>query len=166
LLASFRSADQITDCLYKNRVNAIDEMTDLPRSLRTRVMERFSLGKIDLVRVLGARDTTRKFLFRLLDGNLIESVLIPASPASRDCGKWKIGPPDNLRLDPGRLRLRLQILCERFGRVHAQSASERNCESNHRDRAGKRRKDRQRRFHGDGRTACEFRERAARDSDY
>jgi 23S rRNA (adenine2503-C2)-methyltransferase len=31
--------------------------------------------------VLGSRDTTRKFLFRLIDGNLIESVLIPASPA-------------------------------------------------------------------------------------
>jgi 23S rRNA (adenine2503-C2)-methyltransferase len=33
------------------------------------------------VRVLGSRDATRKFLFRLADGNLIESVLIPASPA-------------------------------------------------------------------------------------
>jgi 23S rRNA (adenine2503-C2)-methyltransferase len=72
---------QITDWLYKNRVSTFDEMTDLPRSLRTRLMEGFSLGKMDLVRVLGARDTTRKFLFRLADGNLIESVLIPASPA-------------------------------------------------------------------------------------
>src|SRR6266581_4037453 len=77
---SYRTG-QITDWLYKNRVNTIDEMTDMPRSLRTRLMERFSLGKIDLVRVLGARDTTRKYLFRLADGNLIESVLIPASPA-------------------------------------------------------------------------------------
>src|SRR5213076_780417 len=74
-------ARQITDWLYKTRVNTIDEMTDLPRSLRTRLMDRFSLGNIDLVRVLGARDTTRKFLFRLADGNLIESVLIRASPA-------------------------------------------------------------------------------------
>jgi adenine C2-methylase RlmN of 23S rRNA A2503 and tRNA A37 len=66
---SYRTG-QITDRLYKNRVNTIDEMTDMPRSLRARLMERFSLGKIDLVRVLGARDTTRKFLFRLADGNL------------------------------------------------------------------------------------------------
>src|SRR5881392_504680 len=77
---SYRTG-QITDWLYKTRVNTIDEMTDLPRSLRTRLMDRFSLGNIDLVRVLGARDTTRKFLFRLADGNLIESVLIRASPA-------------------------------------------------------------------------------------
>ena len=33
------------------------------------------------MRVLGAHDTTQKFLFRLTDENLIESVLIPASPA-------------------------------------------------------------------------------------
>src|SRR5437773_2035298 len=77
---SYRTG-QITDWLYKKGVNTIDEMTDLPRSLRTRLMDRFSLGNIDLVRVLGARDTTRKFLFRLADGNLIESVLIRASPA-------------------------------------------------------------------------------------
>lgn len=31
--------------------------------------------------MLGSKDTTQKFLFRLRDGNLIESVLIPASPA-------------------------------------------------------------------------------------
>jgi 23S rRNA (adenine2503-C2)-methyltransferase len=74
-------ASQIIEWLYKKRVEAIDKMTNLPRPLRGRLQETFSLGKIDLVRVLGARDTTRKFLFRLSDGNLIESVLIPASLA-------------------------------------------------------------------------------------
>src|SRR5947208_1974818 len=33
------------------------------------------------MRALGGRDTTRKFLFRLAGGNLLESVLIPASLA-------------------------------------------------------------------------------------
>src|SRR5207247_4920679 len=41
----------------------------------------FAFSKMDIARVLGSHDTTRKFLFRLTDGNLIESVLIPASPA-------------------------------------------------------------------------------------
>lgn len=74
-------AGQILDWLYKKRVDTIDKMTNLPRSLRGRLAEKLTLGKIEIVRVLGARDTTRKFLFRLTDENLIESVLIPASPA-------------------------------------------------------------------------------------
>ncbi len=74
-------AGQITDWLYKKRVDSIEKMTDLPQSLRERFAEKFSFSKIDVVRVLGSRDTTRKFLFRLSDANLIESVLIPASAA-------------------------------------------------------------------------------------
>jgi 23S rRNA (adenine2503-C2)-methyltransferase len=74
-------AGQVTDWLYKKRVTTIDEMTDLPLSLRSRLVDIFAFSRIDLVRVLGARDTTRKFLFRLIDGNLIESVMIPASPS-------------------------------------------------------------------------------------
>jgi 23S rRNA (adenine2503-C2)-methyltransferase len=72
---------QIADWLYKKRAESFRDMTDLPRDLRQRLEQEFAFAKIDVVRVLGSRDTTRKFLFRLSDGNLIESVLIPASPA-------------------------------------------------------------------------------------
>ena len=74
-------ADQITNWLYEKRVNSFAEMTDLPQTLRTKLADNFSFGKVDTLRVLGSKDTTQKFLFRLSDGNLIESVLIPASPA-------------------------------------------------------------------------------------
>src|SRR5436853_5920678 len=56
-------------------------MTDLPQALRMQLADNFSFDSIDTSRVLASKDTTRKFLFRLRDGNLIESVLIPASPA-------------------------------------------------------------------------------------
>src|SRR5450432_4611787 len=56
-------------------------MTDLPASTRAYLAEQFSFVGPEVVRVLGSKDTTQKFLFRLADGNLIESVLIPASPA-------------------------------------------------------------------------------------
>ena len=56
-------------------------MTDLPQVLRAKLADDFSFDRIEVVRVLGSADTTRKFLFRLSDGSLIESVLIPASPA-------------------------------------------------------------------------------------
>jgi 23S rRNA (adenine2503-C2)-methyltransferase len=74
-------ARQITDWLYKKRVNSFADMTDLPQVLRAKLADDFSFDRIEVVRVLGSADTTRKFLFRLSDGNLIESVLIPASPA-------------------------------------------------------------------------------------
>ena len=74
-------AGQIGDWLYKKRVKSFDEMTDLSRQLRAQLANQFAFSKMDIVRVLGSHDTTRKFLFRLSDGNLIESVLIPASPA-------------------------------------------------------------------------------------
>ena len=72
---------QIADWLYKKRVESFEEMTDLPHELRGRLANLFGFDRLEVVRVLGSRDTTRKFLFRLGDGNLIESVLIPASPA-------------------------------------------------------------------------------------
>ena len=74
-------ADQITHWLYQKRVNSFAEMTDLPQALRMQLADNFSFDNIDTLRVLGSKDTTQKFLFRLRDGNLIESVLIPASPA-------------------------------------------------------------------------------------
>src|SRR5213076_887996 len=72
---------QIVDWLYKRRVESFENMTDLPHALRAQLAKLFIFDRLEIVRVLGSRDTTRKFLFRLADGNLIESVLIPASPA-------------------------------------------------------------------------------------
>ncbi|MBA2622971.1 MAG: 23S rRNA (adenine(2503)-C(2))-methyltransferase RlmN [Chthoniobacterales bacterium] len=74
-------ARQVADWLYKKRIASPDEMTDLPQVLRSHLAEVFDSSKPDAVRTLGSKDTTQKFLFRLRDGNLIESVLIPASPA-------------------------------------------------------------------------------------
>src|SRR5437667_487667 len=56
-------------------------MTNLPRALRDRLRSHYSLHSLELVRKQGSRDTTQKFLWRLADHSLIESVLIPASPA-------------------------------------------------------------------------------------
>jgi 23S rRNA (adenine2503-C2)-methyltransferase len=72
---------QIADWLYKRRVESFEKMTDLPHALRAQLAKLFTFDRLEIVRVLGSRGTTRKFLFRLADGNLIESVLIPASPA-------------------------------------------------------------------------------------
>lgn len=74
-------AKQIVDWLYEKRTTGFEAMSDLPQALRERLAQEFAFENLETVRVLGSKDTTRKFLFRLSDGNLIESVLIPASPA-------------------------------------------------------------------------------------
>ncbi|MFL6515463.1 MAG: 23S rRNA (adenine(2503)-C(2))-methyltransferase RlmN [Chthoniobacterales bacterium] len=74
-------ADQIMDWAYQKRVTSFEAMTDLPKALRDQLNASLTIAKVDPVRVLGSRDTTQKFLLRLADGSLIESVLIPASPA-------------------------------------------------------------------------------------
>jgi 23S rRNA (adenine2503-C2)-methyltransferase len=74
-------AKQIMDWLYEKRADGFEQMSDLPQALRAQLAENFRIDKLGVARVLGSRDTTLKFLFRLSDGNLIESVLIPASPA-------------------------------------------------------------------------------------
>jgi 23S rRNA (adenine2503-C2)-methyltransferase len=74
-------AGQITDWVYAKRVECFERMTDIPQQLRTRLAKHFAFDRLEVVRVLSSRDTTRKFLFRLADGDLIESVLLPASPA-------------------------------------------------------------------------------------
>jgi 23S rRNA (adenine2503-C2)-methyltransferase len=56
-------------------------MTDLPADLRGQLAEAFPAEALETVRMTGSKDTTRKFLFRLTDGQFIESVFIPASPA-------------------------------------------------------------------------------------
>jgi 23S rRNA (adenine2503-C2)-methyltransferase len=72
---------QLLEWLYARRAANWDAMTNLPKSLREKLREKFSLHSLELVRKQGSRDTTQKFLWRLHDHSLIESVLIPANPA-------------------------------------------------------------------------------------
>jgi 23S rRNA (adenine2503-C2)-methyltransferase len=73
--------DQLLQWLYVRRVTSWDQMSNLPKALREQLGRRHSLRALALARRQGARDTTQKFLWRLHDGALIESVLIPANPS-------------------------------------------------------------------------------------
>jgi 23S rRNA (adenine2503-C2)-methyltransferase len=74
-------AKQVLQWLYEKRAKSFGGMTNLSAGLREQLDSEFSFDDLEVVRSQGSEDTTRKFLFRLGDGNLIESVLIPASPA-------------------------------------------------------------------------------------
>jgi 23S rRNA (adenine2503-C2)-methyltransferase len=83
---------QLLEWLYVHRVTSWDAMMNLPKPLREKLGKDFLLQTLELVRKQGApvlrsntaeggRDTTQKFLWRLHDHLLVESVLIPANPA-------------------------------------------------------------------------------------
>jgi 23S rRNA (adenine2503-C2)-methyltransferase len=74
-------SDQVLRWIYRKRVERFDQMSNLPEMLRAHLDSSFRLRSLRCVRQTGSKDTTRKFLFSLPDQNLVESVLIPASPA-------------------------------------------------------------------------------------
>ncbi len=88
LIAPFKSwnlpgyrLDQVLKWLYEKRASSWAEMTNLPKALRDQLAQHYSLHALELARKQGSRDTTQKFLWKLGDGAMIESVLIPANPA-------------------------------------------------------------------------------------
>ena len=71
-------ARQILDWLYKKRVRAWDEMTNLPKPLRAWLAETFELLPARLVLNRQSEDVTDKLLLELGDQSLIETVIIRA----------------------------------------------------------------------------------------
>ena len=72
---------QLLDWLYVRRAVEWNVMSNLPKALRESLREQFTLETLELVQKQGSEDTTQKFLWKLADGAMIESVLIPANPA-------------------------------------------------------------------------------------
>jgi len=71
--------DQICRSIYRDCALGFAEMTTLPASLRQRLDDRLSLTPLEPAVVVRSSDGTIKHLWRLDDGEGIESVLIPAS---------------------------------------------------------------------------------------
>lgn len=69
-------AQQIWDWLYEKRVGDYDAMTNLPARLRERLKTETQLGVLELATEQISRDGTIKRLYRLPDGQFIESVLM------------------------------------------------------------------------------------------
>ncbi|PWT96266.1 MAG: 23S rRNA (adenine(2503)-C(2))-methyltransferase RlmN [Candidatus Melainabacteria bacterium] len=74
-LPAFR-ARQIHSWIYHKYVSGFDEMTDLPASLRDQLKESFQIPLLNLAHLQVSSDGTRKYLFSLADGQLVESVLM------------------------------------------------------------------------------------------
>ena len=84
-------ARQIMNWIYQNPVSSFEEMTNLPKSLRTQIEAVSYLSPLEIAAVKTARDNTRKFLFTLHDGNQIEGVLIPEKKHVTLCISTQVG---------------------------------------------------------------------------
>ena len=88
---AFRAA-QIWQGLYRNGWTEIDEFSNLPKSLRKSLAKRFILGSMRLEKELSSQDgSTRKFLFRLVDGMAIETVLMSYTDRQTVCISSQVG---------------------------------------------------------------------------
>ena len=70
-------ARQVADRLWKNPVGAFSDMTELPAELRDQLAGTFALPRLEIAARQRSADGTEKFLFRLADGEAIETVAIP-----------------------------------------------------------------------------------------
>src|SRR3982751_6560813 len=82
---------QLFQWVHKRGVTDFGEMTDLGRDLRSSLAAAFRIVTPELVRKETSADGTTKFLLRLEDGQLIESVFIPDTPANTFCLSTQVG---------------------------------------------------------------------------
>lgn len=84
-------ARQIFKWLYQKGAVSFDEMSNISKELRRELADSARISTIAPEAVEVSRDGTRKYLFRLEDGNTIESVLIPEEDRNTLCISSQIG---------------------------------------------------------------------------
>ncbi len=85
-------ADQVWRWLYRSRVAAFEAMENLPGRLRARLAAETDVHLLTpLAEQVSANGQTRKVLFRLRDGNTIESVLMSYRQRRTACLSTQVG---------------------------------------------------------------------------
>ncbi len=87
---SFR-AKQVYEWLWSKASLSFEEMSNLPKSLREKLNEGYSINHIVVNQSQFSSDRTIKNTFRLYDGNIIEGVLIPATERMTACVSSQVG---------------------------------------------------------------------------
>ena len=84
-------AEQVFQWIYKENVTSFDEMTNLSIELRNKLKEKYSLCVYNIIKKQVASDGTRKYLFDILDGNAIETVLMEYHHGYSICVSSQVG---------------------------------------------------------------------------
>ena len=84
-------AEQIFKWLYVDKVKEFDEMTNLSIELREKLKKEYTMCNFKILKKQEASDGTKKYLFDVLDGNAIESVLMEYHHGKTICVSSQIG---------------------------------------------------------------------------
>ncbi len=84
-------ATQIFKWLYQNDARTFAEMSNVSKQLRDELQRTTIISNLDPEAVEVGSDGTRKYLFRLADGNSVESVLIPDEDRNTLCISTQAG---------------------------------------------------------------------------
>ena len=84
-------AEQIFKWLYVDKVKEFDEMTNLSIELREKLKKEYTICNFKILKKQESSDGTKKYLFDVLDGNAIESVLMEYHHGKTICVSSQIG---------------------------------------------------------------------------
>lgn len=84
-------AKQIFKWLYEKRITSFDQMSDISISLQNKLKETFILNELKTISKQVSKDGTKKFLFELADGCLVESVLMIFEYGKSACLSSQVG---------------------------------------------------------------------------
>ena len=84
-------AEQIFKWLYIDKVKEFDEMTNLSLELREKLKQNYTMCNFNILKKQESQDGTKKYLFDVLDGNAIETVLMQYYHGKTICVSSQIG---------------------------------------------------------------------------
>ena len=84
-------AEQIFKWIYVDKINTFEKMTNLSLDLRKKLEENYTLCNFNIIKKQESVDGTKKYLFDVLDGNAIETVLMEYNSWKTICVSSQIG---------------------------------------------------------------------------
>ena len=84
-------AEQIYKWLYEEKVKTFEEMTNLSKELREKLNKEYTICNFNILNKQESKDGTIKYLFDVLDGNAIETVLMKYHYGYSICVSSQIG---------------------------------------------------------------------------
>ena len=90
-------ADQLFKWIYGRGATEFDQMTNLSKTLRAKLADRYVVARPQISQDLSSNDGTHKWLLRLDDGNEVECVHIPESDRGTLCVSSQVGCTLNCR---------------------------------------------------------------------